>query len=65
MYLNITKQEAQWLVALVKRDKEENEKLFKISLHPFYELSRDNMESLKNKIESAIHKQIKKEGLTR
>ena len=65
MQINITKQEAQWLLALVKKDKDENAKRNKNTPHPLYELRRDNMESLKNKIESAIQKHIKREEQSR
>ena len=65
MRIDITKQEALWLIDLVKRDKLENTELNKTTPHPLYELRRDNMESLEYKLESAIQRQMNREEYTR
>jgi len=65
MRLDLEKQECQWLVDLCKRDKNENDKLNKITPHPLYELRRDNMESLEHKIKSAILRQTNREDQAR
>ena len=65
MRLDLEKQEIRWLSDLVRRDKEENDRLNKATPHPLYELRRDNMESLEYKLESAILRQMKREEQTR
>jgi hypothetical protein len=65
MRVDLSKQEILWIVDLIKKDKEENDRLNKLNPHPLYELRRDNMESLEYKIESAILRQFKREEMTR
>jgi hypothetical protein len=61
MRLDLSKQECRWIADLVKKDKDENDRLNKEAPHPLYELRRDNMESLEYKLESAILRQIERE----
>ena len=65
MRLDISKQEALWLADLVKKDMDKNTRLNNVTPHPLYELRRDNMESLKYKIDSAILRQMNREESTR
>jgi hypothetical protein len=65
MRLDLTIQECRWLTDLVRKDKEENDRINKTTPHPILELRRDNMESLEYKLESAILRQIKREEQTR
>jgi hypothetical protein len=65
MRLDLSKQECRWIADLVRMDKEESGRLHKATPHPLLELRRDSMESLEYKIESAIHRQIKREEQAR
>jgi hypothetical protein len=65
MRIEITKSECQWLIDLVKKDKETNAGFNEKTPHQLYELRRDNMESLEYKLESAVIRQLKREEYTR
>ena len=62
MRLELTKQECKWLADLVSRAKIEAAKNNDETPHPLLELRCDNMASLESKINTAIGRQIKREG---
>jgi hypothetical protein len=65
MRLDISTGECNWIIDLVRKDKEENDRLNKAAPHPLYALRRDNMESLQYKLESAVLRQINREEQSR
>lgn len=62
MRLELTKQEFKWLADLANKAKLEADHNNNESPHPLFELRRDNMADLENKISTAIQRQIQREG---
>jgi len=62
MRLELTTQECKWLAALVKKDKLENIQYNTEMPSRVFELRRDNMADLENKINAAIERHIKRES---
>jgi hypothetical protein len=61
MRIELTVTECKWLAALVKRDKLDNIQYNKEMPSRAFELRRDNMADLENKLNTAIEKQIQKD----
>ena len=61
MRLEITKEECRWLINLVEKARAEAAHYHEETRHPFFELRRDNMATLRRKLESAIERQIQRE----
>ncbi|GHU60505.1 hypothetical protein FACS1894171_2050 [Clostridia bacterium] len=57
MRLQLTTQECRWLADLVGKAKIEAELANQETPHPIFELRRDNMADLENKINSAIQRE--------
>jgi|GEM_PF-1629086 len=62
MKLNLTKQECSWLAALAKKEKNEYDQYNKERPCGVFELRRDNMAALENKINAALQREIKRES---
>jgi hypothetical protein len=61
MRLQLTTQECRWLADLAGKAKTEADLANKETPHPLFELRRDNMADLENKINSAIGREIQRE----
>ena len=61
MRVELSKQEYKWLADLASKAKTEADDANKKMPHPLYELRRDNMTDLEEKINAAIQKQLKRE----
>ena len=62
MRIQLTKQECIWLAELVKKAKEQAGNANKDNPHRILELRRDNMADLENRLNSAIKKELQREG---
>ena len=62
MKVELTKQEYKWLADLANKAKIEAFHANKETPHPIFELRRDNMAALETKINTAIQRQINREG---
>ena len=65
MRVELTKQECRWLADLVLKEKVKVNRDHEEYPHPALELRRDNMATLKCKLESAIERQTKRERRNR
>ena len=61
MRTELTKQECRWLADLADKARADADSAYKETLNPIFELRRDNMADLKNKMDTAIQKQNRKE----
>ena len=61
MRIELTKQECKWLADLANKARWEANRSFVESLNSIFELRRDNMADLENKLNAAIHRQAEKE----
>ena len=61
MMIRLTKQECRWLADLAGKAKAEADFANSETPHPIFELRRDNMADLENRINAAISREIQKE----
>jgi hypothetical protein len=61
MRISLTKQECRWLADLAGKAKAEADMTNRETPHPLWELRRDNMADIENKINAAIQKEIQRE----
>ena len=62
MRVELTIQEYKWLADLAGKAKMEADRANEAMPHPLYELRRDNMASLENKINGAIGRYLHRDG---
>ena len=62
MRVELNKQECRWLADLAKKAKEQADTAYKESPNRLFLLRRDNMADLETKLNTAIQKEIKKQG---
>ena len=60
MRLDLTITEWKWIADLVQKDRIESDLMNQTNPHPLFELRRDNMADLENKINNAIQRYIDK-----
>ena len=61
MRVELNKQECRWLADLANKAKIEAIQANEETPHPLFDLRRDNMADLENKLNTAIQKQIQRE----
>jgi len=61
MRIQLTKQECIWLADLAKKERHKAEDANLASPHRIFQLRRDNMADIENKLNHAIQKEIQKE----
>jgi len=61
MQIQLTKQECRWLAALVREDRLKNMRLNRKIPNTILKHRMENMAILENKLNSAIHNQVKSE----
>ena len=61
MRIELNKQEVRWLADLANKAKIEADHCYEESHNAIFELRRDNMADLENKLNTAIQKEIQKE----
>jgi hypothetical protein len=62
MRIELTKQECRWLAELAGKAKAKADSAHKETPHPIFELRRDNMADLESRLNTAIEKQVQREG---
>ena len=61
MRVELNKQECRWLADLACKAKSEASQCYEESRNAIFELRRDNMADLENKLNAAIQREIQKE----
>ena len=61
MRIQLTKQECIWLAELAKKERHRAEDANWVNPHRIFQLRRDNMTDIENKLNQAIQKEIQKE----